>query len=731
MAQLLVRPFPYDDESPGGFLLRVSQGNGWRSPSRLINKYLPRNYGIEVNLIALLADAGSYGELCARLGLDRDRGAALCYPQKGVTRHAPHYWRGIGVPWTSLRLANPAICPQCVEERGYLKSAWDHQIATSCVEHGILLVDKCPACGHNLAWNRQSLERCTCGFDLRRAKRIPVDITESAYLEALIARGEAGEFDLVIQFFEALRRIYSHSLSGTHKQLAMDKAVRGVRAPDRLAQELMEDWADCAFGLPGRHPRIELMPLLASHSARIRDVARQALSLIDPSILEALEADRALFGSAIVREACAALGLPQHITTELIESKALRSVRPDNPNSRVSVTIRSLNNLLIELGSRQEASDRFVPVMRFLRGRDLQFHDVIELIRTGKIRCGGYPLTDGLAGLLVEPPASRQIAESIPDSSDMTIADAAKRLEVPAAALTAAIRGGLLKPVDTTRSGRRVRMIPAESLDAFTDSYVYAKALGEAHGARPGRLVRQLDRVGVKPVVALPRGSASWHIFKRSHLARIDWEAVVALRIPTTRRKPGKTNAGTPETMGITPRVASEKLGISVRKVKTLIDRGLIKVIGQDAGIPIIDPDSLQHFQKTLHDEAYIPIVEAAALVGESRSAFSKRWVSTGLITLIDLGVGLFVHKAEVATVLDWKSKYITANEFSAGVSRNRSLIPHLRRKGLIQPAQTLMVNGEPRHFYDRAELFRILDREAQHTAGGTYAHEGNSHSFG
>lgn len=160
MKALLVRPIPYTDESPGSLLLRVSSANGWQRPSRLVNVYLDRNYGAETNLVALFADTHRYNKLCHALGIDAETATNLCYPQNGVGRYAPVIWREIPVQWNALRMKNPAICPHCLKEDGYLRSDWDLRLVTTCTRHKVQLIDTCPSCKKKLTWNRADVGVC-------------------------------------------------------------------------------------------------------------------------------------------------------------------------------------------------------------------------------------------------------------------------------------------------------------------------------------------------------------------------------------------------------------------------------------------------------------------------------------------------------------------------------------------------------------------------------------------
>lgn len=60
-----------------------------------------------------------------------------------------------------------AICPCCLNEEVYLRQRWEHAFVTACPQHGCLLIEKCPACCNWLSPEREHIELCPCGHDLR------------------------------------------------------------------------------------------------------------------------------------------------------------------------------------------------------------------------------------------------------------------------------------------------------------------------------------------------------------------------------------------------------------------------------------------------------------------------------------------------------------------------------------------------------------------------------------
>lgn len=58
----------------------------------------------------------------------------------------------------------PRVCPDCLQESGYCRAAWDFSLAVACAMHKRLLIDCCPACARSLNWHRPGVGVCDCGY---------------------------------------------------------------------------------------------------------------------------------------------------------------------------------------------------------------------------------------------------------------------------------------------------------------------------------------------------------------------------------------------------------------------------------------------------------------------------------------------------------------------------------------------------------------------------------------
>lgn len=162
---LAVTPEPFRYESLRGFLLRVSEENGYASPSviakllgvketALKSKNLPaRSLAILLGKNPNILDRHSY--------LSSDSQSSLSLK---ILEHKlePNYAQ-------LLIRSNAQFCPACVKERGYIDAFWDLGIALACPIHNIKPLSHCHKCYRKISWFRPGLLKCDCGADYSRS----------------------------------------------------------------------------------------------------------------------------------------------------------------------------------------------------------------------------------------------------------------------------------------------------------------------------------------------------------------------------------------------------------------------------------------------------------------------------------------------------------------------------------------------------------------------------------
>lgn len=168
----LLRTFaPYDDESGLGYYRRLAAENmlfGWRELAGLINVARQRRGLLE------------HSERVAKeLGLD-----SAWTQFAGRQEQRCRTWRA------RHRVSSDAICPACLRESIYIRHYWEHAYVTTCAVHRSRLVDHCPTCAMLLSPNRERIEQCVCGCDLRAGDAPPANAAQH-WVSTIIASGGA------------------------------------------------------------------------------------------------------------------------------------------------------------------------------------------------------------------------------------------------------------------------------------------------------------------------------------------------------------------------------------------------------------------------------------------------------------------------------------------------------------------------------------------------------------
>ena len=200
--KLLVRtPLPHSYESLLGYVLRVSEENGYSSLRDVLRL-------AEIKADIPKAKFLSVCKLAKILGFDAgrlDRHSHLLDSKDqtpGVKLNHHDLGRRINRYQISMR---PRICPLCIEEDGYVDVFWDLSVALACPRHSIIPLFKCHECNKDIEWTRPGLLACKCGADyaeapLEKAPLAPVELMQIIYAkvhdQSILAIKQASKFPL-------------------------------------------------------------------------------------------------------------------------------------------------------------------------------------------------------------------------------------------------------------------------------------------------------------------------------------------------------------------------------------------------------------------------------------------------------------------------------------------------------------------------------------------------------
>ncbi len=169
---MLIRtPEPFATESLVGYVLRVTEANGYQSPWHVL-KHAELSQG-EMKSAGIPAN-----KLATVLGKEADSLKHIAY--KHLLENGTETFSILGHPlghkliYEPLRLQKHSICPECIANMGYQDAFFDLQLVVACPIHRTSLVSHCPACNSPLTLFRPGLLTCKCGASLLNAPTQPV-----------------------------------------------------------------------------------------------------------------------------------------------------------------------------------------------------------------------------------------------------------------------------------------------------------------------------------------------------------------------------------------------------------------------------------------------------------------------------------------------------------------------------------------------------------------------------
>ena len=168
--RLLRRPRPRDDESLSGYLLRLSEANGYESLSWILQLTKLKDYANgSYTFVYGDKDLTFLSELT---GVPESNLEKLLYKPIDVpTKRLYGIYEIFGQRVYSyiIRDKNPKICPSCLAEDPYCRKVWELLPVTACPIHNCLLMENCPNCDAKVIWNRKRVCHCHyCDYDWRQ-----------------------------------------------------------------------------------------------------------------------------------------------------------------------------------------------------------------------------------------------------------------------------------------------------------------------------------------------------------------------------------------------------------------------------------------------------------------------------------------------------------------------------------------------------------------------------------
>lgn len=233
----MVRPNPFPDESLIGYIVRLSEANGYSSPKDILKLFQSSKYQLISNLPKRIhRDLTPLMELTGKSfsTLEPMVYTHLYYKNK-------YKFLSSEVTFRIIEPCRPKFCSLCLQEKSYYRIVWDFSLVTVCPAHKCLLISNCPECSSELDIYRNGFGKCKCGFDLHEVevvKELPdneLQVTKHVYLLLGLETSKSDvisshnplinfsldEFSLLIDYFSKLvLRMYDLEHIPNQKELS-------------------------------------------------------------------------------------------------------------------------------------------------------------------------------------------------------------------------------------------------------------------------------------------------------------------------------------------------------------------------------------------------------------------------------------------------------------------------------------------------------------------------------
>jgi TniQ len=181
--KLLITPKPEKDEGFISYLLRLTEANGYDTPSWILSLSGIDYMELQWKFTFVFSCSQGFKRLAKLTGNAFSDLIGLLYlpapSAKNIACDGNYNFYGAFFNRSIIRPHCPKVCVQCLNESGYCLRVWDCSLVTVCPIHECLLVDTCPKCKRRLKAIRNRLSVCGCVWnelqpDLRREHEIAV-----------------------------------------------------------------------------------------------------------------------------------------------------------------------------------------------------------------------------------------------------------------------------------------------------------------------------------------------------------------------------------------------------------------------------------------------------------------------------------------------------------------------------------------------------------------------------
>jgi len=167
--KLLITPKPKKDEGFISYLLRLTEANGYDTPSWILSLSGIDYMELQWKFTFVFSCSEGFKKLAKLTGNALSDLIGLLYlpapSPKNITCADNYNFYEAFFNRAIIRPHCPKVCVKCLNVSGYCRRVWDCSLVTVCPIHKCLLIDTCPKCKRRLKAIRNRMNVCACGCD--------------------------------------------------------------------------------------------------------------------------------------------------------------------------------------------------------------------------------------------------------------------------------------------------------------------------------------------------------------------------------------------------------------------------------------------------------------------------------------------------------------------------------------------------------------------------------------
>ena len=704
---LLNSPIPYKDESPGSFLLRATEYNGWRSATALVAGLLANKQKGGFQVESIITNEKKWNMICKSMEILEKQAQSITYSRNSMTSRSTINFQGMSIPWRSLRLKEPVICPKCIAKNGYMSKKWDLKLISMCTKHEIKLIDSCPECRKKLSWNRKSVSLCKCGYNLELSPTEFADPKPTRIIERVISCKDEKSFISLLELYNVLKAYFNFlEISYTEEYLVSLTAL-GLRDCDKAAR-IVKECKDRSEKLCDKHPRVALYPFFLSKDPIAKELAQKVLATnIKYKGFKKKQTNDSLSSYIAVSIASKILVLSHKRIHDLIANNILEvHQQSEETKKRIfRISLDSINKLLIKFSKTNgfEIHDRNKLNNRF---GNQDFVTLVKAVLCENRNFAGETVTQGFSGIsIVKKPRPRKKPKH-----SRTIKEVARLCGIHHENIRFAIHCKILNRQYPLAVKGTTIYIHKNEAEKFNKNYIFAGVIAKKYRCHPNNIAEKIMSTGVEPVSGPTIDGGLTYLFSRKDIENLDMKEVTKIKNYPTRTGRKKVILHTHADKKLSLTSAAQTLKISTQKAKQLLEKGFLTERPTLDRRTYIVSETLEYILRVQKDPYLLLVNLAAKSARETLPTFRRRWLSTKYVPVIDTGLEQYVSHSSLDKIKRFKEDYISSSEAGEITNTHRTHMLNLEKTNRIKPARKLFYGSKSINFYKREDVLNACN---------------------